>query len=313
MLKIVLFLLGAAFIFMLWKYYDTINKINNDKLSEINTEYAAKQKELEQLQRDIDIKEQALERSNNFLQQQVELENDFKQRNAEMIQQDKDEKIRQAQDEYDRRTEAMKDAFRQLSEYLNEEFGEQAAEIRQELNGLVGELDATRIRVSAINDTIRTLESEELEKDFYKIKLTRFALEDIQYLLSIEDKVHNKEVLRKLIWSTYLQPAFNDMTKRVLNNQNPSGIYKITDSNSKAYIGRSTKIKTRWAEHIKSSLGIGSIAHYGIHDALRDRGWNNFTFEIVETAAKEELSQLEKYYIDYFETNTYGYNKNTGG
>lgn len=221
--------------------------------------------------------------------------------------------LEQLEQTYWDRAEALRNNIEQLQELLDSEFSIKAEEYAAQLHSLSSDLEKQKKIVSAINNDIRLAENDEMQADYYKLQLSQESIEDIDYLLSIEHKINNKETLRKLIWSTYLQPAFNNMAKRVLNNSDPSGIYKITDSNGKSYIGRSTKIKNRWREHIKSSLGIGSIANYGIHDGLRRRGWQNFMFEVLEECPKEILPEREKFYIDFYETNTYGYNKNTGG
>lgn len=221
--------------------------------------------------------------------------------------------LEQLEQTYWDRAEALRNNIEQLQELLDSEFSIKAEDYAAQLHSLSSDLEKQKKIVSAINDNIRLAENDEMQEDYYKLQLPQESIEDIDYLLSIEHKINNKETLRKLIWSTYLQPAFNSMAKRVLNNNDPSGVYKITDDNGKSYIGRSTKIKNRWREHIKSSLGIGSIAHYGIHEGLRHRGWQNFMFEVLEECPKEILPEREKFYIDFYETNTYGYNKNTGG
>jgi len=44
-----------------------------------------------------------------------------------------------------------------------------------------------------------------------------------------------------------------------------------------------------------------------------DEGVENFTFEIVEVCAKEEQSEKEKYWIDFYKSKEYGYNSKAGG
>ena len=92
-------------------------------------------------------------------------------------------------------------------------------------------------------------------------------------------------------------------------------IYKITNINTQEiYIGKTkADVTKRWTEHIKTSLNIGTVARSKIHDALF-RHWDEFTFEILEVVSDEaKLSQREKYYISFYQTNIYGYNMNGGG
>lgn len=175
------------------------------------------------------------------------------------------------------------------------------------------ELEEYRAKRSAINESIQRERSIEMEKDFHRITLSIEAKDDISYLLTIEPKIHNKEILRKLIYESYIRPSLLEMQKRVLGNDDPTGIYKITDSVGRIYIGKSTKVKTRWQSHCKEALGIGGISHQEIHNAFKVRGWDDFTFELLEQCDKDSLNAREKYYIDFYESAKLGYNMKAGG
>jgi hypothetical protein len=41
-------------------------------------------------------------------------------------------------------------------------------------------------------------------------------------------------------------------------------------------------------------------------------GPENFTFEVLTTCSQDELNEKERYYIDFYDSKTYGYNS-TGG
>lgn len=154
-----------------------------------------------------------------------------------------------------------------------------------------------------------------LEKEFYKIQLSDQNKEDIGLLLSIEKHLNNKEALYKLIWSTFYMKPTKDMLNRVIGTNKTSGIYKITNQlNGKVYIGQSVDLHTRLTNHIKASLGItGNIAHQLVHDVMKENGLDNFTFEVVEKCEKEQLNKKEKLWIETCSSDTYGYNKTTGG
>ena len=113
----------------------------------------------------------------------------------------------------------------------------------------------------------------------------------------------------KLIWSEYIQKPANDMLDFILPQRDCPGIYKITnDKNKKAYIGRSTSVRKRLIDHIKSTVGISTIADQQVHKAMREEGLWNFKFELIETCEKTQLGEREKYYIDFFKTQSWGYN-----
>ena len=46
---------------------------------------------------------------------------------------------------------------------------------------------------------------------------------------------------------------------------------------------------------------------------MREEGLWNFTFELIESCDKDKLSEMEKFYIDFFKTQEYGFNRKNGG
>lgn len=91
------------------------------------------------------------------------------------------------------------------------------------------------------------------------------------------------------------------------------GIYKITNQlNGKVYIGQSVNLKHRWIDH-KSRARTGKQSP--LYNDMRDLGFENFKFEIIEQCDKESLNDREVYWIKYYNSNNseIGYNKNNGG
>lgn len=75
------------------------------------------------------------------------------------------------------------------------------------------------------------------------------------------------------------------------------GIYKIQNQvNGKIYIGQSVHIEHRWQEHCRAS------AHSLIAKAIRKYGKENFTFEIIEECATDDLDKLEEQYIKQYDS-----------
>ena len=188
-------------------------------------------------------------------------------------------------------------------------------QIEKEQLEILAELEDFRRRRAAINEAIALENSKEEEKLKHQISLSLQDKEDIKYLLSIEEKINNKQLLRKLIWSEYLQKPFNEMLKRLfLGNPPKNVIYCIENiHNHKKYIGKtSAEVSKRWTEHIKTSLEIGAIKSQNIHKALYGH-WDEFTFSVIVVSEKEKISADEKYYIKFFESDIYGYNMKSGG
>ena len=205
--------------------------------------------------------------------------------------------------------------FQELNDKLQKVYEENKNEKDEILAELQKEIDDFRARRAVINKAI-ALENEQIEEqDKHRILLSSQDKEDIRYLLSIEDKINNKQLLRKLIWSEYLQKPFNDMLKRLFSGSPPKNVIYCIENivNHKKYIGKTTaEVSKRWTEHIKTSLEIGTIKSQDIHKVLYGN-WDNFTFSIITITEKEKISSEEKYYIKLFESDIYGYNMKGGG
>lgn len=156
---------------------------------------------------------------------------------------------------------------------------------------------------------MRLLEQEQQEKYFWCIQVPEIDREDIHYLLtSVAPQVRNRDMIPKLVWSEYLQKLTQDLMKRAKIGDKP-GIYKITNIiTGKCYVGKSTKVKQRLIDHIKGSVGISTIADQRIHHAMLEEGLWNWTFECICECEKDQLSEKEKYYIDFFKAKDWGYN-----
>ena len=188
--------------------------------------------------------------------------------------------------------------------------------VQEEIAKKIEELEDYKRKQQAINEAILRERALEEQKDFYRIKLSDSDKQDIRYLLSIVDNIKNAPLLYKLIWSEYLQKPFSHMIKGMFEGMEVKCvIYKITNINTgEVYIGKTrADVSKRWTEHIKTSLNIGTVAKSKIHDALF-KHWDEFLFEVVEVVKNEEtLSQREKYYINFYQSNICGYNMNSGG
>ena len=186
----------------------------------------------------------------------------------------------------------------------------------KEIEKVQEELSEYQKKREAINEEILRQRAIEEQKDFYCICIPDEDLEDINYLLSIVDRLHNKEILSKLIWSEYLQKPFKKMMNNVLGNSDPKNvIYKITNlKTQEIYIGKTSgSVSNRWTEHIKTSLNIGTIKRSNIHKALYQH-WSDFSWEVLERVDGEaKLGEREKFYVNFYQSTIYGYNIKGGG
>lgn len=92
-------------------------------------------------------------------------------------------------------------------------------------------------------------------------------------------------------------------------------IYKATNLiNDKIYIGLTTKsLEHRISVHKKDSKRLNTY----FYQAIRKYGFENFKWEVVDTAiTMEELEEKERYYIKLygsFDNKEIGYNTQSGG
>lgn len=96
------------------------------------------------------------------------------------------------------------------------------------------------------------------------------------------------------------------------------GIYKFENNiNHKVYIGQSCSLENRYKQHLHNHKNP-KLHDYQtkFYSALRKYGFENFTFSIIEQQeeySKEELNNLERKWIEYYNSYEEGYNSNRGG
>ena len=90
-----------------------------------------------------------------------------------------------------------------------------------------------------------------------------------------------------------------------------SGIYKITSPSKKIYIGQSVDIIGRWNLYKKLRCKNQTYLYY----SLKKYGFEKHKFEIICQCILEDLNNLEKYYVDLYQTfnSKYGMNLKDGG
>ena len=181
-------------------------------------------------------------------------------------------------------------------------------------NKIKADTEYMRQQYEALLEPIKQYLKDRQEKFFYTIQLPDEFKNDIEFLLTtVAAKVQHPDIISKLVWAEYVKPNLDNTFKRIEIKAEP-GIYKLTSlENGMSYIGKSTDVKKRIADHFKSSIGIRSIADQAVHHAILKEGFWNWSIEIITYADKDKLNELEKYYIEFFKTQEFGYNKNSGG
>ena len=187
------------------------------------------------------------------------------------------------------------------------------ASVEDECKKIENELNDYKEKQTAINEAILRQRAIDEQQDFYKINLSERVIHDVKILNSIKNELIDKNEIDKLIYSVYYSKPSMEMIKKVLGGKAPCGIYKITRlKTGEIYIGKSTDVKSRWQQHIKTACNCGNIAHSQLHTTMQKDGIENFTFELLEEVAKDKLSEREKYWINFYNSKQYGLNEKNG-
>lgn len=150
-------------------------------------------------------------------------------------------------------------------------------------------------------------------KDNYRLLPSKQDLEDIYALEHIKSGLHKPRILSMLIWQTYFQPIAKKQFPVILQNKTKMGIYKITNiKTDESYIGQSVDIYKRWSDHCKAGLGIDAPVGNKLYKAMQEYGLENFTFELLCQCSKEELDEKERYFIELYQADLYGFNGTKG-
>ena len=284
------------------EYHDLIERL--DETKKINEHEIARRTGLE--------KENAgLKNQNDYLQSQIDQN---QQRLNKMIS-DGNQTARAAVDafaeEYKKnQINIVNDQIQELRmERMNVE-----TQLKAELEPLIKEVEDYRAKREAIIEAQKREIELRDQLEYHKIQLNEVAIGDIKYIQSILGRLSKPDIVAKVVWEAYIQGPTKEMLNRIIGKEKKTGIYRITDIDTQeCYIGQGTDVAKRLTEHIKGTLGIQSIADQRIHHAMSEKGLQNWTFELLEECAKEDLNNREKFYISYYKSNEFGYNRTIGG
>ena len=214
----------------------------------------------------------------------------------------KSESLRKLEEDYKEKSEILKTTFDKYSNDLKERKEQLDKEIQQYED-----------KQKAIIEQFKKDEETKQQQDFYHIKLNDVEKKDVAQLKRLALEFSKPEALKKVIYEVYYKARLEELFKRVLGeNKDKGGIYKITNiNNQKVYIGKTTKFMERWRVHSKRGCGLDTIKNI-LYDNMYQDGLENYTWEIVEVCSKEQQTEREKYWIDFYKSNDYGYNQRVG-
>jgi len=278
---------------------------------EIQLKRNALEKDFEHRGRELDLKLHNLESTLKEKEKRYEEVN----QDLETYRKGKINEIDSAGAEYEKRKRLLIDAsvvqYREVrSKLYNEELSAMEAhknEMLEQIHQIKSELEEERTKRAAINEEIRRQREVEEQQDFYRIQLDPNDKDDVEILRSVAPRLRHPEAINKVIWSAYYQKPLAELRKRVAIEG--SGIYKITRiKTGEVYIGQAVNISDRWSNHCKTALGVGTLASSQLHRVMREDGPEQFTWEVLEETPKDKLKERESYYIDFYDSKTYGLN-----
>ena len=209
--------------------------------------------------------------------------------------------------------EEHNNSMKKASAELQEQLKRAEDVLKNQIEEIKAELEVERSKRAAINEEILRQRKLEEEQDFYRIQLDPNDKDDVEILRNIAPRLRHPEAINKVIWSGYYQKPLAELRKRLLPNGDVSGIYKITRiKTNELYIGQTTSIDKRWQEHVKTALGVGTLANSQFHRVMAKDGPEGFYFEILEEVEKNKLREREAYYIQWFKSDKFGLNSNSG-
>ena len=208
-----------------------------------------------------------------------------------------------------RYSETLEQAYKEAEDRHDKAVAKLTLEFHN-VNAELDKLKATRKATMEAN-----LREEEIKNklDFYCLKPKTTDINDIRTLEGIKYQLNNPRILSMLIWSTYFQKDMTTLCNRILGLNTVTGIYKITNQiNNKCYIGQSVDISKRWKDHAKCGLGIDAPQGNKLYKDMQEIGIWNFSWELLETCPREQLNVKEKYYINLYQSQDFGYNSTKG-
>ena len=207
--------------------------------------------------------------------------------------------------------EEHNNSMKKASAELQEQLKRSEDVLRNQIEEIKAELEEERRKREAVNEEILRQRALEEEQDFYRIQLDPNDKDDVEILRNIAPRLRHPEAINKVIWSGYYQKPLAELRKRVAV-EGP-GVYKITRiKTNEIYIGQAVNVSTRWAEHCKAALGVGTLASSQLHRTMAQDGCENFIFELLEEVPKDKLRERESYYIDFYDSKNYGLNTVSG-
>lgn len=269
----------------------------------------------------VDLNNQILQKQESIDTQIENLDNDLVEyRNS--IQQERNKIIKEHQEKvidedrnYTERLKEIENNYKIKVQDLQQELQDFKNNVEDQKKTVLEELQKYQDKQNELIQQFKEQEEIKQKEDFYRIQLSSKDIEDIKKLREVADSLNSPSVLYKLIWENYYRTPFSSMCGRIIDKEKkPIGIYKITNRvNGKSYIGQTRdSFNNRWRSHVRKGLKAEASSMNKFYSEMWEIGPEEFTFEVLSYCSADELNEKEKYYIEFFKSNEWGYNS-TGG
>ena len=263
--------------------YETLKDLN----SAINIDIKANDFKIAELNKQIDDKKEQL----NYFDKLIDDNKEISQQAFSAYFDNLEEQYNKIEDDFDLKVKKLQN------------------HIQQEVNELE-KLKATR---AAAHEAMLREQEVKDNKDNYRLLPSASDLADSRKLEVVKRELNKPRILCMLIWQTYWQPLAKKQFPLILQDKTKCGIYKITNlMTDECYVGQSVDVYKRWNDHCKCGLGIDTPPGNKLYKAMQEYGLDNFTFELLTECNQNELNEKEKYFIELYQADTFGYNS-TGG
>lgn len=190
---------------------------------------------------------------------------------------------------------------------------EKMTRLKEEQDSAAADLIQLKETRKAAYEAVLKQQEIKQNKDNYRLIPSQKDLQDIHSLEKVKQILNKPRVISMLIWQSFWQPIAKKQFPIILQDKTKTGIYKITSLiTDQAYIGQSIDIYTRWCSHCKAGLGIDTPVGNKLYKAIQEDGLQNFTFELLCQCSKEELDEKERYFIELYQADLFGYNGTKG-
>ena len=272
---------------------------------------------------------EAIKKNDELRLMQAELENTVKQLNLDNNKlkyenQQLDDAIHKKRDNLSETIEqnkqiselAFNDYIDNLDNRYNQvekEFDYKIDSLREQLSDVTLELDKMKKTRAAAHEALLKEQEVKDNKNNYRLLPSQTDLADARRLELVKRELNKPRILSMLVWQTYWQPIAKKQFPLILQDKTKCGIYKITNLiTDECYIGQSNDIYRRWSDHCKCGLGIDTPVGNKLYKAIQEYGLENFTFELLIECSQDELNEKEKYFIELYQADTFGYNSTKG-